>query len=273
MTYVLGTPAEVGDVYTKGPVELRCGDCRDVLSDVEPDAVICDPPYSPRQAAGFRSGNDYRRLAREGGPRGTGTGIGTITAFQGMPYAPMDLDFARAAIARFEGVAWFVAFGDHVSFRFWERAADEAGRYAFAPVIWLRGNGPRFQGDGPCCAVEFIAVSRPRRKTTSGSLPGYYDHPPLKRREGRVVTGQKPARLMRALVRDYSRPGDLVCDPCAGGATTLIAAALEGRRAIGAELDPETFAKACARIERTALTPPLPGLESTPMTQESMWGD
>ena len=29
----------------------------------------------------------------------------------------------------------------------------------------------------------------------------------------------------------------------------------------GAELDPETFEKACARIERTALTPPLPGLE------------
>ena len=73
---------------------------------------------------------------------------------------------------------------------------------------------------------------------------------------------------MRALVRDYSRPGDLVCDPCAGGATTLIAAALEGRRAIGAELDPETYALACARIERTALTPPLPGLDCEPMDGE-----
>ena len=61
---------------------------------------------------------------------------------------------------------------------------------------------------------------------------------------------------MRALVRDYTRPGDLVCDPCAGGATTLLAAAIEGRRAIGAELDPSTHAKAMRRIAR-GYTPDL----------------
>ena len=91
-----------------------------------------------------------------------------------------------------------------------------------------------------------------------GSLPGAYV---TSTAEKRAIKGGKPIALMRALVRDYSRPGDLVCDPCAGGATTLIAAALEGRRAIGAELDPKTFALACARIERTALTAPLPGME------------
>jgi len=69
--------------------------------------------------------------------------------------------------------------------------------------------------------------------------------------------GGKPEWLMRAIVRDYTRPGDLVCDPCAGGATTLIAAALEGRRAIGAECDPKTYELACKRIERTALTVPM----------------
>jgi len=42
-----------------------------------------------------------------------------------------------------------------------------------------------------------------------------------------MIIGGKPMWLMRALVRDYSRPGNLVCDPCAGGATTLIAAAIE----------------------------------------------
>ena len=55
---------------------------------------------------------------------------------------------------------------------------------------------------------------------------------------------------MRAIVRDYSEPGDLVCDPCAGGGTTLLAAVIEGRRAIGAERDPDTFAKAVARLRR-----------------------
>jgi site-specific DNA-methyltransferase (adenine-specific) len=63
-----------------------------------------------------------------------------------------------------------------------------------------------------------------------------------------LVVGGKPLWLMRELVKDYSRPGELVADCCAGGATTLIAASLEGRRAIGAELDPDTFAKAQTRI-------------------------
>lgn len=53
---------------------------------------------------------------------------------------------------------------------------------------------------------------------------------------------------MRAIVRDYSRRGDLVCDPTAGGGTTLLAAAIEGRRAIGAEVDDETFRAAKRRL-------------------------
>ena len=54
---------------------------------------------------------------------------------------------------------------------------------------------------------------------------------------------------MRAIVRDYSRPGDLIVDPCAGGSTTLLAAAIEGRRAIGAEIDEATYYKAVKRLE------------------------
>jgi site-specific DNA-methyltransferase (adenine-specific) len=70
------------------------------------------------------------------------------------------------------------------------------------------------------------------------------------------VAGGKPLWLMRAIVRDYTRPGDLVCDPCAGGATTLLAAAMEGRRAVGAEMDPVTFEKASKRLAQ-GYTPDL----------------
>jgi site-specific DNA-methyltransferase (adenine-specific) len=72
-----------------------------------------------------------------------------------------------------------------------------------------------------------------------------------KREDGRSgVMGGKPLWLMRALVRDYSRPGDLICDPCAGAATTLIAARAEGRHSVGAEMDPATHALAAKRIGR-----------------------
>ena len=49
------------DVYVKGPVELRCGDYRDVLADVEPDAVITDPPYGARTHTGQRTAGRDRR--------------------------------------------------------------------------------------------------------------------------------------------------------------------------------------------------------------------
>jgi site-specific DNA-methyltransferase (adenine-specific) len=38
---------------------------------------------------------------------------------------------------------------------------------------------------------------------------------------------------MRAIVRDYSRPNDLVVDPFSGGGTTCLSARMEGRRTIG----------------------------------------
>ena len=57
--------------------------------------------------------------------------------------------------------------------------------------------------------------------------------------------------LMRAIVRDYSRPGDLICDPTAGLATTGVAALTMGRRFVGAEMDPETHAKGAKRLAET----------------------
>lgn len=39
-----------------------------------------------------------------------------------------------------------------------------------------------------------------------------------------------------------------IVDPFGGGCTTLLAAAIEGRRAIGAELDKKTYAQAVRRL-------------------------
>jgi DNA modification methylase len=44
---------------------------------------------------------------------------------------------------------------------------------------------------------------------------------------------------MSRLCEDYSRPGDLVVDPCCGAGTTLVAALRSGRRAIGGDINPE----------------------------------
>lgn len=55
---------------------------------------------------------------------------------------------------------------------------------------------------------------------------------------------------MRPFVRAFSRPGEVVFDPFCGFATTLLAAALEGRRGLGTEVDPDRAALARERLRR-----------------------
>lgn len=60
---------------------------------------------------------------------------------------------------------------------------------------------------------------------------------------------QKPLELMEWLVRTYSNPGDLILEPFAGSGSTLVAAARNGRRAIGIEQSREYCDTIAKRIE------------------------
>jgi site-specific DNA-methyltransferase (adenine-specific) len=92
-------------------------------------------------------------------------------------------------------------------------------------------------------------VSRPHSIAKWGTLPGAYVLPAeVGPARAKLIPGSKPLRLMRAIVRDYTRPGDLIVDPFVGSGTTLLAAAIEGRSAIGAECDLKTFALAVRRL-------------------------
>jgi len=53
---------------------------------------------------------------------------------------------------------------------------------------------------------------------------------------------------MERLIRDYTQPGDLVCDPFSGSGTTGVACVRMGRRFIGWERDEKHFSYAARRI-------------------------
>ena len=55
--------------------------------------------------------------------------------------------------------------------------------------------------------------------------------------------------LARRIIETYSRPGQLVLDPMAGTGTTLVEAALAGRRAVGVELEARWVELARANAE------------------------
>lgn len=228
-------------------IDLRLGDWRTTLADVECDALITDPPFSERTHSGHRVGVEGAeapmRVDRRTGAKYS-AGKAKRRAINYKFWTAEDAhDLCAWAGEHCRG--WMVVLTDHVLSPAFEEGMRAAGRYVFAPLPLVEtGRSVRLTGDGPSSWVVWMVVSRPRsRKFASwGTLPGAYvvGGGPRNRH-----IGGKPIAAMRAIVRDYSRPGDLVCDPCAGGATTLRAALMEGRRAIGSELDPETHRKAC----------------------------
>ena len=220
-------------------IDLRLGRWQDVLADVETcDAVICDPPYSARTHEGHNGMEEQIRAL-----------TGQLTR------EPISYEqFSPAAVSEFVSFwaprcrGWIGAMTSHDLIPAWEAAYKLAKLHPFAPVPIIQKR-PRLVGDGPSSWAVYFMVARPRNRefATWGCLPGAYDAPTVK---GSGIAGAKPINLMRAIVRDYSRPGDLVVDPFCGSGTTALACAQEGRRCITSEEKPEHFAIAQRRLAR-----------------------
>lgn len=227
------------------------------------DSIIVDCPYSERTHAGHDGGAVSANL------RDTGRGRREIS----YPFwSPDDVaEFVEAWDGATRG--WFVTITDDVLAVHWRAALESSGRkqrakrlpsgrYSFAPLPFVaRGGGVRLTGDGPSSWTCWIVVSRPR--TTEfvrwGTLPGAYLLPPG-HSEHKAVVGGKPLWLMRALVRDYTRPNDLVCDPCCGAGTTLLAAVMEGRRAVGGDVLRDHAEMSARRLDGMVQQPLFGGL-------------
>lgn len=224
--------------------DLRLGDWRDVLADVEEvDALITDPPYSERvhRAGALIEGKDDAE-------RSVAIGYEAFT--------PKDIrEFCVHWSPRTKG--WMCIHTSHDLLPSWEEFLRAQGRYVFPPIpCVMTGMSVRLQGDGPSSWTCWLVVARPKRKEFMqwGTLPGAYTGSPPSRASAKgdksIVMGQKPQWLINGIVRDYSRKGDLVCDPFSGGGTTARSCMSLGRRFVGSEVDPKTYAASLARTSK-----------------------
>lgn len=211
---------------------ILSGDAFAVLA-VRPEiiahAIITDPPYSDRTHRGAAA-------------RGV------------LPYDSIDVEAIPrfAAAMRSRCLGWICVFCDHTLIEAWSAALGGPDRYVFAPVaVVTLGGRVRIRGDGPASWIDYLICSRPRSREFArwGSLPGAYVTTRGASREG-SIRGGKSADAMIQIVRDYSRPGDLILDPFAGGGTTGIAALNLRRRFVGVEIDLDRAAATRARLTR-----------------------
>lgn len=229
--------------YEADGITIWHADCRDVLPILGPvDHVITDPPYSERTHDGH---NDQVKHLVEAGSSDMRTPIhyGALS--------PRDcLEYSRMCVGVCSG--WIVWMTDHILAPDIAQHLEDCGRYVFAPLpFFAPSSRVRMAGDGPSSWTIWIIVARTAQQARWGTLPGGYVAQPGW--NDKQWIGGKPTALMTALVRDYSRPSDLVCDPFMGAGTTLVAAKLLGRRAIGIDIDEEACEIAAKRLAQQVL--------------------
>lgn len=238
--------------YERGGVVLYHGDCRDLIADFQDFAgepfrvglVLTDPPY----ASGARRDADRQ-------VRGA------------MLRSMEDADwFSHDAMTSW-GFTWFLR-SVFTALREW----FPAGAHSYAFTDWrqtpnvyglLEASGYRVNH----CMVwdkEHIGMGMPIRNQhenivafSNGTPSEMVDKglPSVLRcaavsPAARVHPTEKPVALLRRLIE--ATPGDVVFDPFAGSGSTLIAAALAGRSALGSELR-EDYAEVAARRLDAAL--------------------
>ncbi len=178
-----------------------------------------DPPYSEWVHAKKMQGNV------------NGSGIAENRPVTFDPLTQDEIEEVSFEIVRTTR-GWAQIFCADDDIRAWRDALCDAGALRWVTVIWTKPNGaPMFRGEGPSQPCEHIVnawCGEGRPVWNGGGKMGHYAVPTEPVTTRRHET-QKPLRLMKNLVLDFTMPGDLICDPYAGAGTLGMAARVCGR--------------------------------------------
>jgi site-specific DNA-methyltransferase (adenine-specific) len=251
----------VMEVATGPGWALHCGDCLDPetglasLGERSVDHVITDPPYSrdlysrtrTNKGTGIRAnGRPYRTSGSELNGNASPIVLGNLKIG-----AIDDILDGVAAELRRVVVRWVVVFSDIEISPRWRGGL---GDWYLRSGIWVKPDAmPQVTGDRPAQGFETITIGhRPGvKRWNGGGKIGVWVEGTTKGDDRPDHPCPKPLALMQSLLSDFTDPGELVCDPFAGSATTAAACIRLGRRFIGWERDPKYFAVAVKRLQQT----------------------
>jgi len=188
------------------------GDCKTVLHslpEASVDFVLTDPPYLGR----FKD-RTGRTLANDDKPAAV---VGAYTEL----YRVLKRD------------SFCISFYGYPKLDAFVHAWTEAGFDTVGHIVWPKPyiSSTRFVGVAHESAY-ILAKGRPQKPARPlmdvqrWEYSGNKAHPT-----------EKAVSVLMPLIHSFSRPGDLVLDPFSGSGSTLVAAALSGRRYFGIELE------------------------------------
>lgn len=226
--------------YDDGTCVIYHGDALEVIPALIPgsaDLLVTDPPY----------------------------GVGFISNFRGRPLAGIVGDDGTLDVPAVLGAALRVLRDNRHVYVFGRFDLTGLPLGASSELVWDKG-GQMGMGDltlpwGPAHEVISFAVKATRpaqRARGQGSLSA-------RLRKGSIIrvprrsAGQmedhtvrhpteKPVGLLRQLIESSSVLDEIVFDPFMGSGSTLVAAAVEGRRAVGIEIEERHCEMAAKRL-------------------------
>lgn len=247
--------------------DITIGDCRLILADslkVLPDLgpvdhVCSDPPYE--QSLHNTKNKASNHVRRDGGT------LGRPLDFEGV-------DDIREDVVRLCGdvcQGWFLVFCTIEGVGKWADAINASPMKYKRGCLWVKPDSmPQMNGQGPAQGAECFVTAwcgSGFAKWNAGGKRGVYTHltnPPD--RHGGHPT-EKPWRLMRDIILDFTKPGQVILDPFAGGGTTAVACALTGRKSISIEVNPAYFEIMRLRVEKAVSSVRALGPQLTPEVQ------
>jgi hypothetical protein len=222
--FSLLNPKAPPDQLSRG-IDLRCCSCEDPLfvADAAGAALlIADPPwlYDYHTAGATEATDHYDTVS-------TGEIVRHLLLFRAGRMAlwttwPLIQDWYTAT----RDWRW----GGSVSGGAWVKSGDgDSGHY-----------GPGYHWAG-CSEPVLVYTGKNSQTYRDQPLRNAWIEPP-------GLHSRKPVGWMRQWLRRWTMPGDLVVDPYAGLASAGEACLLEGRRYLGAEIDPRRHAQAMALL-------------------------
>lgn len=277
---VTGKPkAQEGDIYRLGRHRLICGDSTEpevlqiLMGDQKADLLLTDPPYN----VDYSSKNEALNAADKGNrvQKDIANDKMEGSAFQDFLFAA----FNNANPYLKPGGAFYIWHAGTEGLNF-KLAVKRVGWELKQILIWVKNNIVLGRQDyqwkhEPCLygwkpgashyfvarrdlititedeALDLNALTKQELKdllTKVLSLPtsDIHEDKPLRSADHPTM---KPLKLMGRLIKNSTRPGEVVLDPFGGSGSTMMAAEQLGRACYMVELDPAYIDVICKRYE------------------------
>lgn len=202
---------------------IHQGDAAELLKALTADTidlVVTDPPYLVNYQDRCR-----RSLRNDNNPQGV---------------LPVFAPLARAMKQN----SYAICFAGWSALPQFAAAWEQAGLRVVGQIVWAKAYASRSGYTQYRHETAYILAkgnpARPNRPLPS-VMPWVYSG-------NKAHPTEKAVDVLAPLIKCFSKPGDLVCDPFSGSGSTAVAAALHGRDYIGMELESTHCMTAKARL-------------------------